>query len=123
LNQDEIKRIRSGFPTPCRRCGHTIIIDRHLDSSEQDDRDDESGMVHPVGQLRISQKVQPLDVEVQKFGDEEDSESHDYFAPATFQDMSDSEKLDIPSFEKVCQYCGHTNKSGSSVCETCGASI
>ena len=47
----------------------------------------------------------------------------DYFTPATFQDMPDSEKLDTPSFEKVCPFCGYKNKLGNNVCETCGASI
>jgi DNA-directed RNA polymerase subunit RPC12/RpoP len=122
LSQDEVKRIRSGVPTSCRSCGHTIIINRHLNSLEQDDRD-EGRMVHPVGRLSIGQKAQPLDIETQKFGDADDNESHDYFAPATFQELPDSEKLDAPSFEKMCPYCGHANKSGKNVCESCGASI
>lgn len=126
LNQDEIKSVRSGVPISCHHCGHTVIIDHPQKSPEQDDRNDESSVVHPVGQLSIGQRVQPLDVEIQKFGDTpdaDDGESHDYFAPAVFQDMSDSEKLDAPSFEKVCPYCGHRNKSGSSVCEMCGAAV
>jgi hypothetical protein len=124
LNQDEITRIKSGVPISCHHCNHTITIDRYLKSPEHDTGNNESAIVHPVGQLSIRQKVVPLDVEIQKFGDARgDSESHDYYAPATFQDMSDSKRLDAPSFEKVCPFCGHKNGSGSSVCENCGASI
>lgn len=126
LSNDEVRSVKAGVPTSCHRCGHTIIVDRHLKSQEQDDREDDGGLVHPVGRLSIGHKVQPLDVDIQKFGDvrdENEDESRDYFAPAAFQDMSDSERLDAPSFEKVCPYCGHKNRSGSSVCETCGASI
>ena len=125
LNQDEVKSVRSGVPTSCHRCGRIMVINHHP-KSEQIDRDDDISMVHPVGRLSIGQRVQPLEVEVQKFGDaheEEDSESHDYIDSAAFQDMSDSEKLNTPSFEKSCPYCGYVNKSGNSVCEKCGASI
>lgn len=134
LNQDEIKSVKSGVPISCHQCGHALTIERHLKSPEHDDRNYENSVVHPVGRLSVSQRVQPLDVEIQKFGDnpdEDNGESHDYFAPAAFRDMSASEKLNTPSFEKldtmsfekVCPYCGHKNKSGSSVCETCSAAI
>ena len=124
LNQNEIKSIKSGVPVSCHCCNHTLAVALYLKKQEQGDSNNDS-IVHPVGRLSIRQKVVPLDVEIQKFGDSrsDDSESHDYFAPAAYQKMSDSDKLDAPSFEKICPFCGHKNESGSSVCENCGASI
>lgn len=126
LNQDEITSVKSGVPISCHCCNHTIIINRYLKAPEQDNRIDESVMVHPVGHLSIRQKVLPLDVEIQKFGgasSDDDSESRDHFAPATFQEMSDSKRLDAPSFEKVCPFCGHKNELRNSACDNCGAAI
>lgn len=79
-------------------------------------------LAHPLGQLQISQKVAPLGLELQRFGNTQvdgaakfevtqvsvagqaiarPEAATDYFARAQFVDMSDEQKLSAPSFEKL----------------------
>jgi hypothetical protein len=76
-------------------------------------------LVHPVGTLRISQKVVPLNLRIDRIGSQRPSDAREFqitetklgddllpgpapvqesFAPAQFFDMSDEEKLAGPSF-------------------------
>jgi hypothetical protein len=73
-------------------------------------------VLHPLGTLTVKQGVVPLDVEISKFGaavpgdvrrftvrsaGAADTPVTDFFAPAQFLEMSDSEKLSRPSFEPM----------------------
>lgn len=85
--------------------------------------DDESLLVRPLGSLEIDQKVVPLGLTLEKFGNyapddismvvikkvvigtdiQEDEDLDDIknpFAPAAFKNMSDADKLQAPSYEK-----------------------
>jgi hypothetical protein len=75
--------------------------------------------VHPVGTLKISQKVVPLNIEVDRVGSQRPADGREFrvaglqvggsavspppsqeqFAPAQFFDMGDDEKLGSPSFK------------------------
>jgi hypothetical protein len=76
-------------------------------------------LVHPAGTLKISQKVAPLNVRIDRIGGQRPSDAREFriegvqfggsaianppaaqesFAPAQFFDMSDDEKLASPSF-------------------------
>ncbi|MBK8816030.1 MAG: hypothetical protein IPN42_11285 [Methylococcaceae bacterium] len=81
--------------------------------------------IHPLSSLGVKQKVVPLNMEISRFGNAKPSdvnprfsidkaqignttielnESHqirDFFALAQFTEMSDSEKLEAPSFESL----------------------
>ncbi len=78
-------------------------------------------VLHPAGQLRISQKVLPLNLDIQLFGAQEVSDGRQYklgsvkigsktltalnyvkedFVPAHFRKMSETQKLSSPSFVK-----------------------
>lgn len=76
--------------------------------------------VHPFGTLIISQKMIPLNFEMEKFGNQYISDVHsvsiqtvaignqtavttaltDFFAVAQYKELSDDEKLSMPSFEE-----------------------
>jgi hypothetical protein len=77
-------------------------------------------LVHPLSRLTIQQKVVPLNLQIQKFGNQPISGGpqefrvqhlfvgtydapitplRDHFAPAQFRTMTDDEKLSSPSFE------------------------
>ena len=83
-------------------------------------------LLHPAGFLRIAQRNAPLDLDIQKYGTKKPSDGQrftiqavtagtnplaqtvltttpytDYFAAAQFIDMTNSEKLARPSFEKL----------------------
>jgi len=78
-------------------------------------------IIHPAGTLIVSQKIVPLDITIQKFGNTkpqdadrftissvstgatllETNKVRDQFAPAQYLEMSDSEKLSRKSFEKM----------------------
>lgn len=78
-------------------------------------------VVHPLGSLTVSQKVAPLDTELARFGEALVSGARtmrigdvrlgkvpvyadtvrDQFAPAHFLDMTDAQKLEAPSFQKL----------------------
>jgi hypothetical protein len=76
-------------------------------------------VVHPVGSLKVSQRVVPLELTIDKVGAQKPSdankftitvdnssglhkedEAEEMFAMAQFKDMSDSEKLNAPAYEK-----------------------
>lgn len=76
-------------------------------------------ILHPMGSLQVSQKVLPLNLDVQMFGNQEVSDGGQYsfsaningdpgdfsarkedFAPAHFRKMSETQKLSSPSFVK-----------------------
>ncbi|MBI5301752.1 MAG: hypothetical protein HY868_06430 [Chloroflexi bacterium] len=78
-------------------------------------------LAHPLGQLQVSQKVAPLDLELQRFGSSQvdgatkfqitqvtvggqviasPEPALEFFARAQFVEMSDEQKLSAPSFEK-----------------------
>lgn len=78
-------------------------------------------LAHPLGQLQVSQKVAPLGLELQRFGNAQvegakkfeitqvtvggqaiarPEAATEFFARAQFVDMSDEQKLTAPSFEK-----------------------
>lgn len=85
------------------------------------DDDTASAPVHPGGFVEVAQRVAPLDVELEHFGNAEIAGQdtlnvadvaaggggiawefvEDWFAPAQFFDFTDDEKLDAPSFEKM----------------------
>ncbi|MBS4215204.1 DUF6603 domain-containing protein [Neobacillus rhizophilus] len=80
-------------------------------------------LVHPLGELSVSQKVVPLGLEITKFGNAKPAGGRqtfaitsmsfgdsvvnqltavkDAFAPAMFIEMSDTEKLSRPAFEQL----------------------
>ncbi len=78
-------------------------------------------LLHPAGFLRIAQRNAPLDLTIQKYGNKKPSDGQrfsigsvtsgdtplttapfeDYFAAAQFLEMTNSEKLARPSFEKL----------------------
>ncbi len=91
------------------------------DGTGGDGKDDGPVLVHPLGGLGVRQQVVPMNEAIEKFGeavpgdyekfriaevrvdDEVVSERHytrEKFAPAKFRKMSDSEKLNSPSFVK-----------------------
>jgi len=95
-------------------------------------------LVHPGGLAEVIQRVAPLDVELEHYGnaevDGEDSLditdveadgksfawefSEDWFAPAQFFDLADDEKLGAPSFEKMnagIRFGDDSAESGSSI--------
>ena len=77
--------------------------------------------VHPVGTIRISQKVAPLNIQIDRIGSQRPADARSFrieqlqvgsgpavtnppaaqesFAPAQFFDMSDEDKLESPSFK------------------------
>jgi hypothetical protein len=74
-------------------------------------------LVHPVGTLKVSQKVAPLNVRIDRVGSQKPSDAREFqitnvqppaspekvqesFAPAQFFDMSDEQKLSSPSFKQ-----------------------
>lgn len=72
-------------------------------------------LVHPVGTLKVSQKVVPLNIRIERMGNQRPSDAHEFaitgvsignvettqesFAPAQFFDLTDEEKLASPSFK------------------------
>ncbi|MDQ3666948.1 MAG: hypothetical protein M3410_10300 [Acidobacteriota bacterium] len=72
-------------------------------------------LVHPVGTLKVSQKVVPLNIRIDRIGSQRPSDANEFhihevsisnpdptqesFAPAQFFDMNDEEKLASPSFK------------------------
>ena len=78
--------------------------------------DDGTLVLHPVGVLRVSQRLMPLELTLDKLGNQRPSDANrlslrvvsgglekkddalEQFAPAQFQDMSDGEKLSRPPF-------------------------
>ena len=74
-------------------------------------------LVHPVGTLKVSQKVAPLNVRIDRVGSQRPSDAREFritpvqppeipeavqesFAPAQFFDMSDEQKLSSASFKQ-----------------------
>ncbi len=78
-------------------------------------------LAHPLGQLQVSQKIAPLDLELQRFGSSQvdgatkfqitqvrvgsqvianPEPAQEFFARAQFIEISDEQKLSAPSFEK-----------------------
>ncbi len=94
----------------------------HRLTSLKDTADIGSILVHPSGTLRISQKVVPLNLRIDRLGSQRPSDARDFsigavelggepaagappsvqesFAPAQYFDLSDAEKLSSPSFER-----------------------
>jgi hypothetical protein len=89
---------------------------KHRLESVRDTQESELLLVHPVGTLKISQKVAPLNVKIDRIGSQRPSDASEYqitevqppasplavqesFAPAQFFDMSDEEKLSSASFK------------------------
>lgn len=78
-------------------------------------------VAHPAGTLTLSQKIVPLEFTLDTFGNQRPSDANyfeiarvtsnteelatsdvrEYFAPAQYEEMSDSEKLSRPSFEQM----------------------
>lgn len=74
-------------------------------------------VLHPVGQLRVSQRAVPLDIQVDKVGNQKAADAHKFhlkvsgaglsktavsdkmFAIAQYQDIGDSQKLSLPAFQ------------------------
>src|SRR6185295_17032310 len=73
-------------------------------------------LVHPVGTLKVSQKVAPLNVRIDRLGSQRPSDAREFqitdvqpeannaavqesFAPAQFFEMTDEEKLTSASFK------------------------
>ncbi len=88
---------------------HTVTL-KKLDVPE------DSIVLHPFGVLSVSQKVVPLGIEINKFGNQQPTgatnfdltfaggptgEVREEFAPANFLKMSDSDKLSRSSFENM----------------------
>jgi hypothetical protein len=79
---------------------------------------DEALILHPVGVLSISQRALPLEITLDRIGDQKPSDvsrlsvevtsvglarkndAFEQFAPAQFQDLSDADKLSRPAFER-----------------------
>jgi hypothetical protein len=94
--------------------GATLLVSlRSLEEAEA------ALVLHPVGTLRVSQKAVPLDVRVDKVGNQRPSDARRFsldvqpgglvergdveerFAPAQFRDMDDAQKLSQPAFEPM----------------------
>jgi hypothetical protein len=76
-------------------------------------------LLHPLGQLTVSQSIVPLDMDISRFGDAMPAAARrftistvslggmtqapalEFFAPAQFFEMSDADKLSQPSFESM----------------------
>jgi hypothetical protein len=72
-------------------------------------------LVHPVGTLKVSQKVVPLNIRIERMGNQRPSDAHEFaitgesignvettqesFAPAQFFDLTNEQKLESPSFK------------------------
>lgn len=96
--------------------GKMLVTLRELPSGQE-------VLVHPLGELAVSQKVVPLGMEITKFGNAKPAGGRqtfaitsmsfgdtvvnqltfvkDVFAPAMFFEMSDTEKLTWPAFEQL----------------------
>ncbi len=90
-----------------------LVALRKLEETESEDL-----VLHPVGTLQVSQKLVPLDLDVDKFGSQTISDAkrftidvgaggldkvrdaEDQFAVAQFQSMDDGNKLSRPAFQK-----------------------
>jgi hypothetical protein len=87
-----------------------LVVLRNLDSAEAD------LVLHPVGNLQVSQRSVPLDLTLDKVGSQRPSDANRFalsvasggltksrelqepFAPAQFKDASDADKLSEPAF-------------------------
>jgi hypothetical protein len=76
-------------------------------------------VLHPVGALRVSQRMAPLNIDIKKLGNQATSDVHkvkveiasgpltvfdaarDMFARGQYQDLSDADKLSKPAFEAL----------------------
>ncbi len=85
------------------------------------DAGDDGLVAHPAGMLTLSQKVVPLEFTLVTFGNQKPSDASyfeiarvtsnteeldtsdvtEYFAPAQYENMTDSEKISRPSFERM----------------------
>jgi hypothetical protein len=91
--------------------GNTLLVSlRHLDAAEA------ALLLHPVGMLQISQRLVPLDLTLDKFGNQKPSDANlfaldvtspgltktrnlqEEFAPSQFQNLSDAQKLSQPGY-------------------------
>jgi hypothetical protein len=91
--------------------GNTLLVSlRHLDAAEA------ALVLHPVGMLQISQRLVPLDLTLDKFGNQKPSDANlfalnvtspgltktrnlqEEFAPSQFQNLSDAQKLSQPGY-------------------------
>ena len=94
---------------------HLLVSLRTL--PEANGEDPESLVLHPVGSLQISQRAVPLNITLDKFGNQKPvdakklnfipagsfisiADHKESFARAQFQDMDDSKKLSSPAYEK-----------------------
>lgn len=93
-------------------------------------------VLHPAGSLAVQQKIMPLDLDIDKVGNQKTSDIkrvaiskatstgndltviplNDSFARAQYQDLSDADKLSKPSFEKL--HGGVTITMGSNEANT-----
>jgi hypothetical protein len=107
---DKADNWRAGIPANV----NLLVTLRKLDTAT------EKLVLHPVGTLRISQRVIPLGIHIDKVGANSVSDAHlftlaanvanlgttanppkEKFAIAQFQNMSDAQKLSSPSFEDL----------------------
>ncbi|MFJ1596541.1 DUF6603 domain-containing protein [Streptomyces sp. NPDC088261] len=105
--------------------GNSVVTLRQITDAE------DRLLVHPLGSLAVTQRVAPLGVTLDRFGQARVSgdrtlrltalrvrsspaaepvglrtaETREYFAPAQFLDLGDDEKLDRPSFERLPAGC------------------
>lgn len=91
---------------------HLLVSLRAIEAST------EGLVLHPVGRLRVSQRALPLEIKVDKVGNqrvadanrfrlrvdggglEEREDSEEPFAIAQFQEISDSQKLGLPAYQR-----------------------
>jgi hypothetical protein len=94
--------------------GSTLLV-----SVRPHDSEDPALVVHPVGTLRVSQRAVPLELSIDKVGNQPVSDARRFsltadggglvkrddaaekFAPAQFREFSDADKLSLPAFEPV----------------------
>jgi hypothetical protein len=87
-----------------------------LVSLRQLDPNEAAFVLHPVGTLRVSQRLVPLDLNLDKFGNQQSTDANRFsltvtagglsklgnlqeqFAPAQFRNMDDADKLSQPAF-------------------------
>jgi hypothetical protein len=113
-------RLKTALKDPRNWSGHLVESQRRLVSIADNSTNGEIGL-HPLGQLAVTQKVVPLELQIAKFGDAKPADANlfsikgfsvngnsvpfvrvkDAFAPAQFLDLSDDEKLTAPSFEPM----------------------
>lgn len=118
---DEMKKAEVySAELPAGRQNLVALVNPEAYEDPTEEPEEKLTRVHPFGTLIISQKMIPLNLQMDKFGNQSISDIHnvaiqtvaigtqtaaitsikDFFAVAQYKELSDDEKLSIPSFEE-----------------------